>query len=114
MTPEQRMAVIEANVPEVSFIHYGGVYFDWSWTGRGFGQLSFSRKKETGEITCLNECMGRESVRKILHALADHIADRAVLIDSPDDLPLVDWKAEFEQEQQEAKEWARKNGLDNE
>lgn len=59
----------------------GSAYFDWYRNGTGFGQLSFSVDPTTKRITCENECMSRKSVRKILHAFADEVADRAVLLD---------------------------------
>lgn len=61
-------------------VHHAQAYFDWGWQGCGFGQLSFSMDKG-GKITCMNECMGREAVRKLLHAFADYVADNAVLDD---------------------------------
>lgn len=66
---------------EIGTVHNANAYFDWSWLGCGFGQLSFSKDKETGELTCMNECMGREAVRKLLHAFADHLADNVRLLD---------------------------------
>lgn len=66
---------------EISGIHHASAYFDWSWHKRGFGQLSFSYNRETGKITCMNECMSRESVRQLLRAFADHIADNCELDD---------------------------------
>jgi hypothetical protein len=64
---------------EIGSIHMASAYFDWSWRGIGFGQLSFSSKN--GKITCMNECMSRERVRELLRAFADHIADNCVLDD---------------------------------
>ena len=61
---------------EIGAIHFAHVYFDWS-SDRGFGQLSFGLDPETGKLTCMNECLSRDSVRELLHALADHIADNA-------------------------------------
>lgn len=66
---------------EISSVHGANAYFDWSWAGRGFGQLSFSLNRETGKLTCMNECMSRKSVRELLHAFADHIADNCILED---------------------------------
>lgn len=62
-------------------IHNANVYFDWGWDQIGFGQLSFSVNKETGEIRCMNECMSRSAVRKLLRAFTDHIADTCILED---------------------------------
>lgn len=85
MNHNSQCQVIEIEGPfkpiEISSIHNANVYFDWSWAGRGFGQLSFSMNKETGEIRCMNEYMSRESVRELLHAFADHIADNCMLED---------------------------------
>ncbi len=85
---------MEQNAPEVDAIHTADVYFDWSWTGCGWGQFSFSCDRETGRITGMNETMGRDSVRKFLHAFADYVADRVVLEDNPDDIPPIDSVAE--------------------
>ena len=79
MSREERYAQMDANPPEIGAIHQAGAYFDWGWKGCGFGQLSFEVNRETQAITCSNECMGRESVRKILIALANHIADNCVM-----------------------------------
>lgn len=62
-------------------LHSGSAYFDWGWKGIGFGQLSFNYDRETGKLACMNECMGRESVRQLLHAMADYIADNVELED---------------------------------
>lgn len=78
-------AMMDANRPEIDSV-FRGAYFAWSWAGCGFGQLSFD-KDATGALRCMNECMGRESVRKLLYALADHVADTAVLDDEPRPAP---------------------------
>lgn len=78
---------MKQNPPTVNWIHNSAAYFDWSWQGCGFGQLSFSFDREKNEITCMNECMGRERVREILHAYADFIADHAILEDQSEDEP---------------------------
>lgn len=110
MTPEERQAVRDANPPVVDGIHYGGCYFDWGWRGCGFGQLEFSYDRDTGKLEVMNECMSRDSVRKILHALADFIADRATLSDNPEDIPPVDFAAEREKARLEFDEWERTHG----
>lgn len=79
MTPEQRKAIMAANPPEITSIHTANVYLDWSWMGCGFGQLHFTFHPQTGEITCMDEHMGRERVRAILIALANHVADNCKL-----------------------------------
>jgi len=79
MTREERYALMDANPPEIDEIFYAGAYFNWGWKGCGFGQLSFDLNKETGVVTCMNECMSRESVRKILIAFANKIADTCVM-----------------------------------
>lgn len=85
MSYNSKCPVIEIEGPfkpiEITGIHSASAYFDWSWAGRGFGQLSFSFDRETGKITCNNECMSRESVRELLHAFADHLADTMELED---------------------------------
>ncbi len=70
MSIEERVALKDANLPEIGAIFLGDVYFDWSWTGCGFGQLSFAVDKSTQRIVCDNECMRREDIRKILVAFA--------------------------------------------
>lgn len=87
MTAEERAAIMAANPPTIEGVHGAHAYFDWGWKGCGFGQLSFSVNAKTGEINCSNECMGREKVRAILHALADHIADKCVLDCDPETHP---------------------------
>lgn len=79
MTAEERRAAMEANPPVIEAIHHANVYFDWSWNGCGFGQLSFLFDRNTGKIECMNECMSRERVRALLHALVDHVADNMEL-----------------------------------
>lgn len=58
-------------------------YFGWGWKGFGFGQLSFSLNPKDNKIYIMNECMGRERVRELLHAYADYIADNGILTDDP-------------------------------
>lgn len=60
----------------------GGAYFNWGWQGCGFGQLSFKLRPD-GKFDVMNEAMGPDSVRKLLHAFADYVADHAVLEDEP-------------------------------
>jgi hypothetical protein len=81
MTPEERSQIMADHPPEIGSIHWGSCYFDWSWKGCGFGQLDFRVDRETGTIAIANECMSRDRVRTILRALADHIADNAILDD---------------------------------
>lgn len=57
----------------------------------------------------MNECMGRDSVRKLLHAYADFIADRAILLDNPEDVPPVDAVAEREEQKAEYTKWYEEN-----
>lgn len=79
LTLEERQAIMAANPPEIGSLHSANAYFDWSWRGCGFGQLHFSFHPETGKVTCDSEHMGRERVRTILIALANHIADTCEL-----------------------------------
>jgi len=67
---------------KIDDIFNGGAYFSWCMTGTGFGQLSFNVDQKTQVITCMNECMSRDTVRKILVAFANHIADNAILEDA--------------------------------
>lgn len=75
MTQDDREQVMKENPPECTAVHSGGAYFDWSWKGCGFGQMSFDYDSEKKEWTGDTECMGPESTRKLLHAFADHVAD---------------------------------------
>ena len=93
------------NPPEATDVFSTFIYFNWSWMGCGFGQLSVELDREKGEIVCENECMSRDSIRKILHAYADFIADRCVLADNPEDVAPVDYKAELIENDRAAKEW---------
>lgn len=77
-----------ANSPKVAEMHTAKTYFDWRWAGFGFGQMEVFLSKD-GTIVIDNECMGRDSVRKILHAWADHVADNAVLRDNPEDFAPI-------------------------
>ncbi len=74
MTPEQREQSMHDNPPTCEGVHSGNAYFDWQWTGCGFGQLSFSVKD--GKWSCDTEMMGPASTRKLLHAFADYVADQ--------------------------------------
>ena len=98
--------------PTVTGIAGSSVYFDWSWPHIGFGQLSFSLNEEGNQIVCYDECMGREAVRKLLHAYADFIADRVQLIESPKDLPPVDYAAEVEENERRFLEQINENETD--
>lgn len=75
----ERRDLMNAHPPEIDQLIGAKAYFSWSWEGCGFGQLSFAYDRETGAISCSNECMSRENVRKLLHAFADYVADNAVL-----------------------------------
>lgn len=68
--------------PECDDVISGGAYFNWGWQGCGFGQLSFKLRPD-GKFDVMNEAMGPDSVRKLLHAFADYVADHAVLEDEP-------------------------------
>ena len=101
MTEVERQALRDANPPVVSTIYSANMYFDWGWEGCGYGQLSFSFDRETSKLECMNECMSRDSVRKILHAMADFIADRAILCDNEDDIPPIDIAEEIKKATEE-------------
>jgi hypothetical protein len=77
MTHDERKRIMNANPPECTNIHHAVAYFDWSWIACGFGQLSFEQDPETGKFKFQNEGMSVESVRILLHAMADYIADNA-------------------------------------
>jgi hypothetical protein len=109
LSMEEREAIMEANPPVVSGLHWAKTYFDWGWKGFGFGQLEVFLSKD-GDLLIHNECMGRDRVRKILHAWADYIADRAMLTDTPEDVPPVNYSEEQEQRRKEMEEWKRQRG----
>lgn len=110
MTPDERNAIMEANPPEVCGLSTANTFFSWSWKGCGFGQLHVFLSND-GALIINNERMDRDRVRKILHAWADYVADRAVLQDNPDDVPLIDIKAEREAELLAEEEYMKNNGL---
>ena len=78
------MADYMTETPTIDEVFSAGAYFSWDWPKCGFGQLSFSKElTENGvELTCMNECMNREAVRKLLHAFADFVADNVVLLEN--------------------------------
>lgn len=88
MTAEERKTARDDNPPTCEGVHNASVYFDWSWIGCGFGQLRFNYIHETDMWTVDNECMGPESVRKLLHAFADHVADnlKPIILEGMKDL----------------------------
>ena len=64
---------------EIDEVFNLNAYFSWGASGFGFGQTDISLRD--GVIEVDNECMSRETIRKIFHALVDHAIDRAVLRD---------------------------------
>lgn len=111
MNISERIALMNASNPEIETIVWSNIYVNWSWPGKGFGQLDVrTDQDEPGVIRVDNECMDRESVRKILHAWADFIADRAVFDDSErtGDAPPVDYAGEYRQGKIEAEAYLRK------
>lgn len=48
----------------------GNASFKWSLKGSGFGGLYFYQKN--GKTHCDNECMSKETVRKIMNILIDN------------------------------------------
>lgn len=79
--------VMDANPPTIAEVHAEN-YFTWSWKGCGFGELSFHLDPTTQRFKINNECMGKESVRKMLHAFADYIVDNSDLMDSIKSKPV--------------------------
>ncbi len=76
MTYEERRKIKEMTDPVVDEVNYTNAYFNWSWPGCGFGQLSFGYDQTTKTWTCDNEGMGSNDVRRLLHAFAEHVADQ--------------------------------------
>jgi len=89
LTKEERKFVMDSNPPTIGALYEGNAYFGWNWTGCGFGQMTMRLDKEASKIIVDSENMGRESVRKLLHSMADYIADRAVIVDYPNDIPPI-------------------------
>lgn len=75
MTNDERAKLRQENPPTVSFLERFEVFMGWSWKGCGFGELYIKFDEVTGKYIGDQECMSKESVRKFLHALADHVAD---------------------------------------
>lgn len=110
LDPLERRAIKNAATPIVDGIHSAGAYFDWSWAGCGFGQLSFDFDRETEILSCNNEYMSRDDVRKILHAFADFVADRVLLDDCPEEVPLINLAEERAEFRREEDEWEKEHG----
>lgn len=75
MTLDDIKAIMAANPPVITEVNDLTLYFGWGWTGCGFGELYVNYSAATGKYRVDNEGMSKESVRKLLHTLADHIAD---------------------------------------
>jgi hypothetical protein len=78
MTRDELKKIMDANPPVVAEVHAEN-YFTWSWQGCGFGELSFHFNETTKRFDINDECMGKESVRKLLHAFADYVVDNSDL-----------------------------------
>jgi hypothetical protein len=77
MTREEADKVMEENPPTCVEVRDFHINMTWSWKACGFGEL-WIRQNEDGKYSYDTECMGPQSVRKFLHALADKIADDLV------------------------------------
>jgi hypothetical protein len=80
ITETRRDELMNAHPPTILFGR-GTARFTWDWPSCGIGELSFGYSDETKKYECSNEGMGPESVRKLLHAFADHVADNINLED---------------------------------
>lgn len=89
LTKEERKFVMDKYPPTISGLYEGNAYFGWNWTGCGFGQMTMRFDKGEPKIIVDSENMGREYVRTLLHSLADYIADRAIIVDYPNDIPPI-------------------------
>lgn len=76
LTRDEARKVMEENPPTVNYVDRFQILMGWSWKGCGFGELWIRYDEKTGKFEADTETMSRESVRKFLHALADHIADK--------------------------------------
>lgn len=96
LTQEERQFIMYNNPPHITGLYECNSYFGWDWKGCGFGQMTLRFDKGAMKIIVDSENMGRESVRKMLHSLADYIADRAVIVDYPNDVPPISLVDEIE------------------
>jgi hypothetical protein len=71
LTREESHKIMDSNPPTVAEVRTFHINMTWSWKGCGFGEL-WIRRNEDGTLSYDTECMGPESVRKMLYALADH------------------------------------------
>ena len=65
---------------EIKYVDNIMLRFGWGKKRFGFGQLGVYIDKN-GHVKCMNERMARETVRELLHAMADYIADNAEMED---------------------------------
>lgn len=56
-------------------IFHLNAYFNWSALGMGFGQMSFGRDKDTGQVVFNTEMLGKNTTRLMLHQLVDYLVD---------------------------------------
>lgn len=70
------------NNPTIDDIFNTNLYFNWSNGRFGFGQLSVW-KDDKGKLLCSNECLSRDSVRELLVAFANEVADKVTLLEEP-------------------------------
>lgn len=65
--------------PEIDGVMNAQLYLNWYWEYRGFGQLGVHFDRDTGKVTIDNECLNRESVKKILYSFVDYIVENGEL-----------------------------------
>jgi len=75
ITREEARKIMDENPPTVADVRAFHINMTWSWKACGFGELWIRFDQDTGKYSFDHECMGKESVRKFLHALADHVTD---------------------------------------
>ena len=51
------------------------MYLSWGRKHFGYGQFSARFEPELNKFYCYDEMIGKENIRKLLHDLADYIAD---------------------------------------
>ena len=54
------------------------MYLSWGRKHFGYGQFSSKYEPKFGKFYCYDERIGKENIRKMLHDLADYIADNCV------------------------------------
>jgi len=76
LTAEVKAEFAKADKVDVTYVYPTNFSVAWKKANLGKGEIKV-HVDENGSISCDNEYLHRSIVRKILHSLADHIADNA-------------------------------------